>query len=76
MKKMVENNKALAIINVLFIALVVAQESHYIDVFPIGDAWKTPIKATIALIIAVYNSYKLNGNSLVGGQPTDPRDKP
>ncbi len=62
MAKLITNNKALAIINVLFMILVIAQETHYIDVFPISESWKTPIKATIAMVIAVYNYYKLNGS--------------
>jgi hypothetical protein len=32
MAKLITNNKALAIINVLFMILVIAQETHYIDV--------------------------------------------
>jgi len=76
MKKLITNNKALAIINVLFMILVIAQETHYIDVFPFADSWKTAIKATIALAIAVFNYYKLNGNKLIGNQPEDPRNNP
>ena len=76
MAKLISNNKLLAIINVLFIALVIAQETNYIDVFPFADSWKTAIKATIALVIAVFNFYKLNGNKLIGGQPEDPRNNP
>jgi len=77
MAKLITNNKLLAIINILFIALVVAQETNYIDVLPFSDSWKTAIKATIALAIAVYNAYKLNKSfSLIGGQPDDPRNNP
>lgn len=60
MAKLISNNKLLAIINVIFITLVVAQEMEYIDVFPVSDAWKKFLKTTIALIIAVYNYKKLN----------------
>lgn len=60
MVKLISNNKLLAIINVIFIALVIAQETNYIDVFPFADSWKKFLKATIALIIAVYNYKKLN----------------
>mgnify|MGYP003605782170 CR=1 FL=1 len=60
MAKLISNNKLLAIINVIFIALVIAQEMEYIDVFPVSDAWKKFLKTTIALVVAVYNYYKLN----------------
>ncbi len=46
MKKVIEKNKTLLILNCLFAVLVVAQETHLIDVFPIDDQWKVPIKGT------------------------------
>ena len=55
----IKNKSLLAVVNVVFLALVIAQETHYIDVFPIADEWKKPIKATIAVAIALYNAVAL-----------------
>lgn len=59
MKKTILNNKQLVIINVLFTLLVVAQEMKLIDVFPIEESWKIPIKALVLFIITSYNAIKI-----------------
>lgn len=64
MKKVLRKNKQLVVINVLFTLLVVAQETHLIDVFPIDDEWKTPIKALILFSIAGFNAVKLTLQNL------------
>ena len=64
MKKVLRKNKQLVVINVLFTLLVVAQETHLIDVFPIDDEWKTPIKALILFAIAGYNAVKITLDNL------------
>lgn len=64
MKKVLRKNKQLVVINVLFTLLVVAQETHLIDVFPIEEQWKTPIKALILFSIAGFNAVKLTLQNL------------
>lgn len=59
MKKVIEKNKSLLILNCIFAVVVVAQETHLIDVFPIEDQWKTPIKALILFAIAGFNAVKI-----------------
>jgi hypothetical protein len=44
--------------------VVVAQETHLIDVFPIDEQWKTPIKAIILFSIAGFNAVKLTIQNL------------
>ena len=64
MKKVIEKNKSLLILNCIFAVVVVAQETHLIDVFPIADEWKTPIKAIILFSIAGFNAVKLTIQNL------------
>lgn len=60
MNKLIKKNKQLIIINAIFTALVVAQETHLIDVFPIDDQWKVPIKGIILFAISLYNAIEFN----------------
>jgi hypothetical protein len=64
MKKVIEKNKSLLILNCIFAVVVVAQETHLIDVFPIEEQWKTPIKAIILFSIAGFNAVKLTIQNL------------
>jgi hypothetical protein len=64
MNKLIKKNKQLIIINAIFTALVVAQETHLIDVFPIDDQWKVPIKGIILFSISAYNAVKLTLQNL------------
>jgi len=69
MKKIIKKNKQLVIINMIFTLLVVAQETHLIDVFPIEEEWKVPIKALILFSIAGYNAIKLTLDGLTKDKP-------
>ena len=60
MNKLIKNNKKLIIINIIFKALVVAQETHLIDVFPINEEWKGTIKGIILFAISLYNAIEFN----------------
>lgn len=64
MKKVIEKNKSLLILNCIFAVVVVAQETNLIDVFPIDEQWKTPIKAIILFSIAGFNAVKLTIQNL------------
>ena len=64
MKKVIEKNKSLLILNCIFAVVVVVQETHLIDVFPIDEQWKTPIKAIILFSIAGFNAVKLTIQNL------------
>lgn len=64
MNKLIKKNKQLVIINMIFTLLVVAQETHLIDVFPIDESWKTPIKALVLFAIAGYNAIKITLDNL------------
>jgi len=69
MKEIIKKNKQLVIINMIFTLLVVAQETHLIDVFPIEEEWKVPIKALILFSIAGYNAIKLTLDGLTKDKP-------
>lgn len=64
MKEIIKKNKQLVIINMIFTLLVVAQETHLIDVFPIEEEWKVPIKALVLFAIAGYNAIKITLDNL------------
>lgn len=59
MKKVIERNKTLLILNCIFAVVVVAQETHLVDLFPIDDSWKIPIKGLILFAIASFNAIKI-----------------
>lgn len=69
MKEIIKKNKQLVIINMIFTLLVVAQETHLIDVFPIEEEWKVPIKALVLFAIAGYNAIKLTLDGLTKDKP-------
>lgn len=55
MKQLITNNKALMVINIIYLILITMQETQYIDLFPFSDVWNKAIKGTVALVIAVIN---------------------
>ena len=55
MKKLITNNKLLAIINVLYLVLVTMQQTQYIDLFPFDTTVTNILKGTIALVIGIIN---------------------
>lgn len=64
MKAKLKNHRWLIILNCIFAVVVVAQETHLIDVFPIDEQWKTPIKALILFSIAGFNAIKITLQNL------------
>jgi hypothetical protein len=59
MKAKLKNHRWLIILNCIFAVVVVAQETHLVDLFPIDDSWKITIKGLILFAIASFNAIKI-----------------